>query len=266
MTEETRAVAAAAGSRAGVLERATAVMNAFRLDSQVLLLDEVVAATGLPRSTTFRILRQLVTLGWLDHGPGGYRVGALWQGLDERALCTSDEVRSAAAPLLNDLHLATGGVVHLGVLEGDSVHYLDKVGARVGSRIPTAVGARIRASHTVIGRAMLAERSAEDVDELLRPSPEDHGRLHGALDRVRRARGIAVVDTRQCPLGLVSMGVAVPGPEAARAGLSVSGVDLDHTTVTRLVGASRRISQALFPAWNRTPPRAPSPVRPCSAI
>ncbi|EUA23570.1 hypothetical protein I553_5404 [Mycobacterium xenopi 4042] len=49
-----------------------------------------------------------------------------------------DRLHRAATQLLHDLHRATGLVVHLAVLDGSDVVYLDKIGDRMTAAIPVA--------------------------------------------------------------------------------------------------------------------------------
>ena len=64
-----------------------------------------------------------------------------------------DRLVRAAAPLLGELHRATGLVVHLAVLDGPDVVYLEKIGDRA---FPTRVGGRQPAHCTAVGKAILA--------------------------------------------------------------------------------------------------------------
>ena len=59
-----------------MLDRFTAIIDAFEDTSAGLTLDQIAARAHLPRSTTHRILDQLVRLQWLTHSGRGYRLGA----------------------------------------------------------------------------------------------------------------------------------------------------------------------------------------------
>ena len=147
---------------ASMLDRFTAIIDAFDDAAGGLTLDQIAGRTGLPRSTTHRILDQLVRLRWLTHAGRGYRLGAraaAW-GAGE-----SPEVglRSAAAPVLHDLHLRTGAVVHLGVLDRGHIVHLDKLGGPSARRVPTSVGSRVAAPGVALGVAALAGLSPEEV-------------------------------------------------------------------------------------------------------
>ena len=69
--------------------------------------------------------------------------------------------------MLRRLAADTALVVHLGVLLGADVVYLDKVGDSNGVAVPTRVAGRTPAHASALGKAMLATISAEDVDAIL---------------------------------------------------------------------------------------------------
>ena len=73
-----------------------------------------------------------------------------------------DRVSRGGAAVLHELHRATGLVVHLAVPDTSDVVYLEKVGDRMASAIPTRVGGRHPAHCTAVGKAILAA-SADDV-------------------------------------------------------------------------------------------------------
>ena len=98
-------------------DRVLDVLEAFAADSSPQTLDEVRARTGIPRTTTHRILTMLTRRHWLSHASDGYQLGArgrLLGGVGE----SLEPLRSAAAGPLNELQMATGAVAHLSVLEG----------------------------------------------------------------------------------------------------------------------------------------------------
>lgn len=135
----------------------------------------------------------MVELDWLEHDVAGYQLGSRALRIGMRGTDHSD-VRAAAADELNVLQLRTGGVAHLSVLEGASVHYLDKVGGQALHSIPSAVGSRLRADTTTSGHALLAWLEPENIDamfsrvtNLTRELPA----LHGLLMRVRQQHGLA---------------------------------------------------------------------------
>jgi len=178
-----------------MLDRFTAIMDTFDDSAVGLTLDQIAGRTGLPRSTTHRILDQLVRLRWLTHSGRGYRLGAraaAW-GAGEAA---DVRLRSVAAPVLHDLHLGTGAVVHLGLLDRGHILHLDKLGGVSARSVPTAVGVRIPAHRVALGVAALATVPPEEVMvELAYVDPDDQpdpawwAGLHNARRRVTVRRG-----------------------------------------------------------------------------
>jgi DNA-binding IclR family transcriptional regulator len=243
--------------RSGVLERVTLVMDVFGPHRYSARLEEVADHTGLPRSTAFRILRQLVKLGWLEHGPDGFRLG---RRLQELHGCTTDytDIRAAASTVLTDLNLKTGAVCHLGVLEDSFVLYLDKVGGAAAHSVPSHVGARLGAEETVTGLALLAQVTPEDVERRYAADhrvPTQNGMsiecLYRRLDRVRRRRGLAFSDAERCGMGIGSIAAPVLGPHGVVAGISVAARrPMQLEALGPLVAAAARTTSArLFPEW-----------------
>lgn len=127
----------------------------------------------------------------------------------------------AAGPLLGELHRATGLVVHLAVLEGPDVVYLDKIGDQ---RIPTRVGGRQPAHCTAVGKAILAYRD-EDADIDLRVRKTRYSISGGTQLAVElakvRAHGVAF--ERESLLGFGCVAAPIGGPGEAVAAVSVCG-------------------------------------------
>lgn len=239
--------------RPGVAERLTGILDSFVGGPEVMLLEDVTVATGLPRSTAFRLITQLVDLGWLEHDVRGYRLGPRVLALSTQAQ-THATLRSAASDTLHALQEATGAVAHLGVLEGGQVHYLDKIGGALRSTIPvTAVGARIAADRGVSGRVMLAGLAPEEVDRLLaRENRTDRlPRLHQQLDAARRRHGIVQSPAEHCPMGINAIAAPVLSPSGAIGAIGVASrrhLRLD-ALAPQVARAARQISQTMFPGW-----------------
>lgn len=234
----------------GVVGRVTRILNAFSESPDRLMLEDVMALTGLPRSTAFRILGQLIDEGWVEHDTRGYRLGAHAPTLTGRP-GEHQEVRVAASPYLNELHAVSGAVAHLSVLEGDRVHYLDKIGGSAARAVPSRVGARLLASDTVSGRALLACRSPEYVDDVLGPrlAPARLALLHRELATARQRRGVVHAPADPLTTGIASIAAPVLGPHGAVAAISLAiPGDLPPARVAPLLlNQAHRIGGVLFP-------------------
>ncbi|MBM4636166.1 hypothetical protein GS482_30695 [Rhodococcus hoagii] len=99
-------------------------------------------STRLPRTSTYRILEQLVAIGWLEREGSTHRLGTRLVELGSLAL-DQDPLAQAAEPHLLRLHRRTGLVVHLAVLDGTDVVYLRKVGDTLDRLSPTRTGLRV---------------------------------------------------------------------------------------------------------------------------
>lgn len=245
--------------RPGVVERLTQILDVFPNPQERLLLDDITSATGLPRSTAFRLLSQMVELDWLEHNMAGYQLGPRALRISTRGADHSD-VRAAAADQLNTLQLRTGGVAHLSVLEGATMHYLDKVGGQALTAIPSAVGSRLPADTTVSGHALLALLDPTSVDALFSAGDDtscDMPRLHRHLGRVRQQQGIAFTPGERCQMEIGTVATPVFGPHGAIAAISVAvrGTPRLDQLAPLVTHAARRTSQMLFPHWRPPAPR-----------
>lgn len=237
-------------TRPGVMERATQILDAFADGPDELRLEDVCHITGLPRSSAFRLLGQLVDLGWMDHDARGYRLGPRMRvaGSD-----WTERLRAAASAPLTELQLATDAVAHLSVLEGDAIRFLDKVGGTATGTVPSRVGARIVATDTVSGRALLAAMTPEQVDRVVspsRPNPLVEGEpLHVVLTRVRHRNGLSHSTATSNSSGISSLAVPVRGPEGAVAAISVAyrGELPVEKFAPLLTAAARTTGLRLFP-------------------
>lgn len=250
---------------ASMVERMTLILDAFDNESSRLTLEEVACRTGLPRSTVHRILDQMVRLDWVDHASFGYCLGRR-----AKSLGAGDNghgrIREAAAPVLHELHLQTGMVAHLAVLDRSEIVYLDKVGGQLAAALPSRVGGRVAAHATACGKAILAGLQPEHIDTLYGAGlPRCTDRtisdlcvLHRELARIRQRHGLAF-ETGEATAGMACVGAPVRSPQGPVAGMSLCGParpgHLDRIAPL-VVDAARDISRMLFPELG-TPRRGP---------
>ena len=119
-------------------------------------LDGIVDVSGLPRSTAHRLLRALVGERYLRHRPGdGYRLGPR---LIELGFAAQNQLHlsSIARPHMERLSKATQETVHLAILDGLDVVYIDKVAGSRGLMMASTIGARARAQTTALGKVLVA--------------------------------------------------------------------------------------------------------------
>lgn len=188
------------------------------------------------QSTAHRLMAMLVYHGFAVQDPAtrAYRAGpALFEiGL---SVVSNLDIRSEARPLLEGLAAATGETVHLGVLEGSEVRFVDAVESDLALRVSGRVGRRLPAHATSLGKAMLAALSDDQVRALYPgealPVITDRTMarrcdLLTELDRIR-ARGYAR-NSEENELGVASTGVAVVHPVRGLLGAITIAVPLSR--------------------------------------
>ncbi|MEQ3649219.1 IclR family transcriptional regulator [Hyphomonas sp.] len=144
---------------AQTLMRGLDVLEMVR-DGPVSLL-ELSENLGLTRSTAHRLAAALVERQYLSFTPrSGYSLGPLILALGH---CASIQIQLArvARPILEDLAKQTDDIVHLGVIEGDEVLYLEKVPGKRRILISSHVGERQPIATTGLGKALILEESEE---------------------------------------------------------------------------------------------------------
>lgn len=210
-----------------VIDRISLVLDAFEGPGR-LTLAQIVRRTGLPRSSAHRMLERLVQLRWLRRSGRDYELGMRLVELGSLAV-HQDRLVRAARPLLDDLHRATGLVVHLAVLDGSDVVYLEKVGDRMSSAIPTRVGGRQPAHCTAVGKAILAycdedayrDAHVESRARKTKYSISNSSQLTAELAKVR-AHGVAF-EREESLLGFGCVAAPIGNLGEAVAAVSVCG-------------------------------------------
>ncbi len=152
-----------------MIERVTAILDAFDINSPVLSLGEIADRAGLSSSTARRLLVQLTASGLMqqDAQTRQYSLGMKFVRLGSVALETADIVR-IARPTMLELTDRIEEATFLGRLEPQGVVYLSVVQPSVSVRVSTRAG-EIRPAHsTSMGKMLLSALSDAELDEWLR--------------------------------------------------------------------------------------------------
>jgi IclR family acetate operon transcriptional repressor len=140
-----------------VLTKAVKVLDVFSRSDAPLRFIDLAERSGVPKSTLHRILATLVDSRLLefDQQSRTYRLGLrlvtwahnAWQGLD---------IRNVAAEEMKRLGELTNETVHLAILDGNQIVYVDKQESSQKVRMYSAVG-KIGPVHcTAVGKAIAA--------------------------------------------------------------------------------------------------------------
>jgi IclR family acetate operon transcriptional repressor len=226
-------------------------------------LEELAAETGLPKSSLHRTLAALRQRGFAaTQGDGRYLLGAelLRVAFDfhERL-----DLRAVLHPLLERLREQLNETVHLGVLDGPDVVYLDKLESSHPIRLTSMVGGRNPAHATAVGKALLAWTYPNDDafrawvsrhGALRRRTPNTITDVHQLVREMARIRGEGYArDMEESELGVRC--VAVPvflGRTTPDAAISVSA-PRDRLRAARI----REVGRALLVT---APPPSIEPV------
>jgi DNA-binding IclR family transcriptional regulator len=218
-------------SPAGVksAERTLDVLELLASTEQPLTLSEISRKLEMPKSSLHKLLGTMERRRWVETDEVShtrYRIG-LHALLIGTRYVDIDEVVQLAQPLLTAITETLQEASHLGRLDGGDIVYLAKRESPHPLRMFSAVGRRLPAHATAMGKAILAGLPWEEVDSLLphrlarltsktiatRPALKDE------LDRVR-AEGFAVDDEESAEL-MRAVAIALPD-FSSRNAISVS--------------------------------------------
>ena len=149
------------------LSRAMDLLAAFDLDAVFLSVSQLSARSGLPLTTTHRLVAELVQLGLLERQPDRtYRLGVrLW----ELASKTPGAVglREIAQPHLLAVHSRVRQHAQLGVLDGRDVLFLERLSTREAVVNFTVIGGRLPLHASSSGQVLLAHSPTAFQEEIL---------------------------------------------------------------------------------------------------
>jgi len=154
------------------LERGLKLLGEFSRDNRRLGPPELARRLGLPRSTVFRLLTTLESMGFIERSEGGseYQLGMAVLRLGFEYLA-SLELTQLGQPLLERLCDEIRYPCNLVVRDGRSIVYVAKVTPPTPLSTSVRVGTRLPAHATVLGRVLLEDLS---LAELRRLYPEEH--------------------------------------------------------------------------------------------
>lgn len=118
-------------------------------------LSDLATRSGLPKSTAHRLLSLLVRQGMLDVDQRSYRLGARLIELGELAKRDLQLAR-LARDAMESLSRRTLETVHLGILDGTDIIYLEKVNGARGLQMASYIGLRSPAQTTAMGKVLVA--------------------------------------------------------------------------------------------------------------
>jgi DNA-binding IclR family transcriptional regulator len=241
------------------LELGLRILETFDRDAvDEMSLSEMARRIGVTRSSAFRLVHTLQRLGYLEREDEtkNYRLGARVMSLGYSFLASKD-IAELARPDLERLRAETRCSTHLGILDGAEVVYIARFAAHQPVSATIAVGARLPAHATTMGRIILAHLPDAYLNDHFggRPLARFGPQTPGTLDELRavlaadRRRGYALSHSN-FEAGIASIAAPVYGVKGdVAAAINVStpenAIDaqrFDTVVCDALLAAARRIS------------------------
>jgi DNA-binding IclR family transcriptional regulator len=185
------------------VQRALDILNLFDSQHAELGNAEIARLLDLPVGTASGLIYTLKHNGYLAQNPSN-RKYLLGIKLAERAGVLFDQLdlRRAALPYLEQLCAWCGESVNLGILDGGSVVYIERLFGPHSLAIRSEVGKHAPIHSTAMGKVLLAYRPADELRRFLAGYPfqpvtrhtiQDAAAFHAELELTRR-RGYGVDD------------------------------------------------------------------------
>ncbi|MFI6097749.1 IclR family transcriptional regulator [Lentzea sp. NPDC051213] len=170
----------------GAVQKALLLLQAFTPGAPPVGISELARRVQLAKSTTHRLLKIMLTYGFVRKEDDKYQLGHRFTGLaDEERDRQLAALKDRAMPFLADLYALTHGTIHLAVPSGEEALCIDMLRGQWSPRCQFRPGTRVPAESGAIGRVLLAYSSSMN-----QPLPID-GPLVRDLRRIRR-EGICI--------------------------------------------------------------------------
>jgi DNA-binding IclR family transcriptional regulator len=173
---------------------------------------------GVASSTAHRVLAMLQYRGFVRQDPStkSYGPGPALTAVAFSVMSRMD-VNRLARPYMQELNDSLDESIHLGVLEGSNVRFLEGIESRKAVRVVSRLGKSLPAHCTSLGKALLAQLDTAELHRLYpsqvlpgvtEKSITDRDELEAQLAEVRRL-GYAT-NREESEEGVASVAVAVP--------------------------------------------------------
>ncbi|AOT02688.1 IclR family transcriptional regulator [Arthrobacter sp. U41] len=236
------------GNDADTSMRSLHVLSYLATQATPVSAARIAEAIGSPRSSTFRLLRGMQSLGYVTHIPElkSYALGIAALEIGQ-AFSIQAPLARFGRPVLERLVLALGETAHLAVLHGHETLYIHEQTAPLRTPLVTAKDVRLPAHLTASGRVILAALGEDQLRALFPPNfafirrtgrgPVTYTDLLQQLDAARR-QGFA----RE--FGEVTAGLAsIAKPVRDRTGRTVASIAVTHAYSTEAAATLSRSPQ-----------------------
>lgn len=226
-------------------------------------LSELARRSGLAKPTVHRLCQELVAWGVVERAGAAFRLGRRLFELGQH-VPGHRILRDAALPYMEELFVATRQTVHLAVVDGLEVLYLERITGRRSDRVPSQVAGRLPLHCTATGKCLLAfgppallEQAVErGLAPMTARSVVSPPVLRRELEQAR-VDGFAV-EREEVAAGVMSVAAPVFAAGGRLTGALSITAAVRHVDVGRLaptlLGATRALGQALGAVLERPGP------------
>jgi IclR family transcriptional regulator, pca regulon regulatory protein len=217
------------------LAKGLAVLSSFGRDRPTMTLSQAAQSVDLSRATARRVLHTLVKLGYVEQNDRQFALSPRIMQLGF-AYVSSQNWIDRAVPLMRRLSERFHESCSAAILEGTEIIYVARIPARRIMSAAIAIGSRLPAFHSSMGRIQLGFLDEAEIWRRLKSvriepmTPATITDLQALYDRVRddHRQGFSIVD-EELELGLRSIAV----PIADRDGQCIGAINLStHSTRT----------------------------------
>jgi len=227
------------------------------IEHEKLGVSELSRITGLGKSTTHRILNTLKYLNYVeqDTETGNYFVSVKMFTLGNK-LAINLPIKRIARPHLEKLFEKTNETINLGILDKQSVVYLDKIQSKEPLRIELNIGHEVPLYCSAMGKSIIAfnkDIQLEDMEykHYTENTVTSNKELNAQLKEIRK-KGYSL-DDEEYIKGLICIAVPIldlEGKAVASVSVSLPAARLDEDKkeyyVSILKEATSKISKDLF--------------------
>lgn len=143
-----------------VLGKVRAIIETLAAERQPIGISALARKSGVPKASAHRLCRTLSAWGVVEQGEAGLQLGARLFELGQQ-VPGRRRLRDTALPFMEDLFVATAQTVHLAVLDGGEVLYVERIIGRRSDKTPSSVAGRMPAHCTATGKCLLAHSPRE---------------------------------------------------------------------------------------------------------
>ena len=211
------------------LSRGLTVLEAFNAERPAMTLADMSRATGLTRATVRRLLLTLVALGFVCTDGRTFELTPRVLDLGF-AYVSSLQLPDIAQPFMEALSDRVHESVSASVLDGSQIVYVARVNTQRIMGISLAIGSRLPAAWTSMGRVLLAGLSDPQLDDFLDglvvsggPTPQSINDIDTLRSEILaiRGQGYALID-QELEVGIRS----VAAPLRDRRGRTLAAINV----------------------------------------